>query len=156
MKQVKDFMITDVVTVKDTDSIRHLLAELVAHKIGGAPVVNESGKLVGMVSDGDVLRSLTPHSEPSVFDLYMMVVMYQKKELADSIRQMMDEPVGCIMNKRKIYTVKPDDPFDQVLKILSRHHFKKIPVLDENHHVVGVISRGDVIRFITKRISGNE
>ncbi|MGV3487322.1 MAG: HPP family protein, partial [Tuberibacillus sp.] len=72
--QVRDFMIEDVISVKETDTVRHLLSELVIHKIGGAPVVDEGGKLVGTVSDGDVLRSLTPHSEPSFFDLYMMVV----------------------------------------------------------------------------------
>ncbi|MGV3489242.1 MAG: CBS domain-containing protein [Tuberibacillus sp.] len=154
--QVRDFMIEDVISVKDTDTVRHLLSKLVIHKIGGAPVIDESGKLVGTVSDGDVLRSLTPHSEPSFFDLYMMVVMYQKKELAATIEQMMDEPVKHIMNRRKIYTVYPEDPFEQVLKILSRHHFKKIPVIDKENKVVGVISRGDVIRFITKRISGKE
>lgn len=154
--QVKDFMITDVVSVKQSESVRHLLNVLVENKIGGAPVVDDQGILVGMVSDGDVLRALSPHTEPSFFDLYMMVMVYQKKELGESIRQMMDEPVRNIMNKRKLYTVRPDDPFEQVLKILSKHHFKKIPVIDENNKVVGVISRGDVIRFITKEITGNE
>ena len=154
--KVEDFMIKDVITVKENDSLRHLLKELVAHKIGGAPVVDDNGKMVGMVSDGDVIRSLTPQREQTIFNLYMMVYIYQGREQDASIKQMMDEPIGKMMAKRKIYSVYPDDHFEQVLKILSHHHFKKVPVVDKDNRVVGVISRGDVIRYISKRIVGSE
>jgi CBS domain-containing protein len=154
--KVKDFMIKDVITVKENDSLRHLLTELVDHKIGGVPVVDDNGKMVGMVSDGDVLRSLSPQREQTVLDFYMMVFIYQGQESDVSIKQMMDEPVRKIMTKKKIYSVMLDDHFEKVLKVLSHHHFKKVPVVDEDKKVVGVISRGDVIRYISRQIVGNE
>lgn len=154
--KVKDFMIKDVITVKESDSLRHLLTELVTHKIGGVPVVDQNEKMVGMVSDGDVLRSLTPRREQNIMNFYMMVLIYQGQETDVSIKERVNEPVKNIMTTRKVQSVHPDDDFEQALKILSHHHFKKLPVIDEEGRVVGVISRGDVIRYISKQILGDE
>ena len=48
--------------------------------------------------------------------------------------------------KKKVVSVCEDDELEDVLKILAHHHFKKIPVVNEKREVVGVISRGDMIR----------
>lgn len=62
--EVKDFMIRDVITVKKETTIRELLKVLAHHRIGGVPVVDAEGKLLGMVSDGDVIRFLQPKGRP--------------------------------------------------------------------------------------------
>jgi CBS domain-containing protein len=49
-------------------------------------------------------------------------------------------------------TVSPDDDMKQVVVILAKHHFKKLPVIDGENRVVGVISRGDAIRNIQNTI----
>jgi CBS-domain-containing membrane protein len=57
-----------------------------------------------------------------------------------------------IARTKGIVTVTPEDEMKNVVQLLSKHHFKKLPVIDENHRVVGVISRGDVIRNIQSTI----
>ncbi|MGE8202996.1 CBS domain-containing protein [Heyndrickxia sp. NPDC080065] len=150
--KVKDFMIQDVISVKEDDTIKHLLNTLVKHKIGGVPVINADGTLLGMISDGDVLRSIKP-KDTVVYDFYsLMAIAYEKGNLEDAITHLKDQPVIKIAKKRSIITVKEDDDMETVLRILAKHHFKKIPVIDNQRKVVGVISRGDIIRSIQKDI----
>ncbi|HET7627475.1 MAG TPA: CBS domain-containing protein [Bacillales bacterium] len=155
MVEIRDFMIRDVVTVRKESTIRHLLKTLVSNKIGGVPVVDEEQKLIGMVSDGDVLRALTPR-EQTIFDFYTITYVLEKQELDDNFRSTLRAPVERIMTKRNLYYVYPDDEFRKVLKILARHRFKKIPVINRAERVIGVISRGDVLRYISTQLLEEE
>lgn len=146
-------MIRDVVYVKKGETIQNLLKTLVQRKIGGVPVVDDEQRLLGMVSDGDVLRALTPR-EQTVFDFYTVTFIMEKQEINDHIMMELDTPVEKIMTRRNLYYVHPDDDFRQVLKILAKHRFKKIPVVNGARRVVGVISRGDVLRYITTQLIG--
>ncbi|MBM7645752.1 CBS domain-containing protein [Scopulibacillus daqui] len=150
--KVRDLMITDVIYAKKDDTVRELLKKLVKHKIGGVPVLDNEHKLLGMVSDGDVVRAVANNKQQTTFDFYSMIIRLEKTELKTSVKQKMDWPVDKMMTRRKIYYVNPDDNFEEVLNILSKHHFKKIPVINQAGRVVGVISRGDVIRFISQQI----
>lgn len=149
--EIRDFMIRDVVFVTKNESLRNLLKMLVDHKIGGVPVVDDSQCLLGMVSDGDVLRALTPR-EQTVFDFYTMTFVLDEQQVDECIRAKLDSPVEKIMTRRNLSYVYPYDDFRQVLRILSRHRFKKIPVINQARRVVGVISRGDVLRHISTQM----
>lgn len=150
--KVKDFMIRDVITVNENDSIKHLLNTLVDNKIGGAPIVDSDGKLVGMISDGDVLRSIQL-KDKVVYDYFsLMAYTFEKGNLEKVLASMKDQPLKKIAKKHGIVTLKENDDMETALKLLAKHHFKKIPVTDANHEVVGVISRGDIIRTIQKNI----
>ena len=53
-----------------------------------------------------------------------------------------------MMHQKQLYTVKEDDTFENALRILSHHHFKQLPVLDLENKVIGIITRGDIIKTI--------
>ena len=57
------------------------------------------------------------------------------------------------MEKKQIYTVKEEDTFERAIRILSHHHFKKLPVLDSNNKVIGIVSRGDIDNNLMKILS---
>ncbi|WP_096269773.1 CBS domain-containing protein [Paucisalibacillus globulus] len=153
--KVRDFMIQDVITVTEGTTIRELLEILVTHKIGGVPVVSKENKLVGMISDGDVIRYLKPNSR-TVFDMFAIVMVNEQEKLTDKLGYSLEKNVSNLMKTKDIKTVKPDSDLDTALAIFSRHHFKKIPVLDREDKVVGVISRGDLLRHITMEIINKE
>jgi len=144
-------MIRDVITVKKETTIRELLKVLVDHKIGGVPVVDGQGKLLGMISDGDVIRFLQPKAR-TVYDFYITIVVNEREDFNEKLAQSLDLPVEKIMKRRELYTVKPDDDFENALSILAKHHFKKLPVVNPAGRVVGVISRGDIMRQITTKL----
>ena len=136
--KAKDLMIKDVISLNENATVKTLLEVLMEHKIGGLPLVDQDNRLLGIVSDGDVLRYLNPKAFVSYYVTYI-------EELDETLKIKSESPVKAIM-KKKVVSVCEDDELEDVLKILAHHHFKKIPVVNEKREVVGVISRGDMIR----------
>lgn len=146
--QVRDFMIRKVFTVKPSNTVKELLDILNSNRIGGVPVVDDKGQLVGMVSDGDVLRYLAPKP----LGIAGLVYIIEDGEIEDVLQEKLDTSVKDIMTKRNLLFVSPDEEFDKTIRLLSRHHFKKLPVVNGAGRVIGVLSRGDIIHNISKKI----
>lgn len=146
--QVRDVMIRKVFTVKPTDTVKDLLVILHRNRIGGVPVVNDEDHLIGMISDGDVLRYLSPN--PVGFAGLVYIIEHGKME--DVLREKLQTQVKEIMIKRNILQVSPDDDFETTIRLLSKHHFKKLPVVNDAGRVVGVLSRGDIIHNIAAQM----
>lgn len=149
--QVRDFMITKVITVKPENNVKELLKILNSNRIGGVPVVDDKDHLVGMISDGDVLRYLAP-KPMGVAGIAGLVYIIEEEEIEDVIQDKSDTPVKDIMTKRNLHYVSPNEEFDKAIRLLSRHHFKKLPVVNGAGRVIGVLSRGDIIDNISKKI----
>lgn len=149
--KVKDFMITDVIFANKEDTIKNVMKILVDKKIGGVPIIDDKGILVGMISDGDIIRSINP-KDGKMYDLISYAFYLKKEELEDDIELIKDTNIMTIAKHKNIYCVYPEDTMEKVLSIFSKHNLKKIPVINKDRKVVGVISRGDVIRYIQKKI----
>ncbi len=111
----RDIMATEVVTVKPDTSVSELSKVLAFHRISGAPVVSAEGKLVGVVSEGDLI-----------------------------VKQ--GATVGDIMT-RQVISVSEDTPLDQVSAIIGKERVKRVLVV-RDERVVGLISQGDLVRWI--------
>ncbi len=149
--KVKDFMITDVIFANKEDSIKNVMKILVDKKIGGVPIIDDNGILVGIISDGDIIRNINP-KEGKIYDFISYVYYLKKEELEEDVELIKDGNIMTIAKHNNIYCVSPEDTMEKVLSTFSKHNFKKIPVIDKGRKVVGVVSRGDVIRYIQKKI----
>lgn len=149
--QVYDFMITEVITAKHSTTVKELIFLLEANRIGGVPVVDDKGYLVGIVSDGDVVRFLSPNKE-KIYLAYFVTHIEEAQKIEDVLKEKMNVPIEKIMVKKNIKTLSPDDDFEKAIRLISRHHFKKVPVVNRAGRVVGIISRGDIIHTLAKTI----
>jgi CBS domain-containing protein len=149
--KVKEFMITNVITSSPETSIKDVMAIFVEKKISGVPIVDADGKLAGIVTDGDILRAIKP-IDPRIENYYTFSMYFEGQDLNNRLQDMADVAILSIARKKDIVTVTPDDEMKTVVQLLAKHHFKKLPVVDEKYHVIGVISRGDVIRNIQSSI----
>ena len=141
---VKDFMIKDVFVLEENESLKSLLELMVDKRVGGVPVINKEKKLVGMISDGDVLRGINPKT-------YAGYYIYYIENLDENIIAKADQPIKHLMRK-KVVTVHENNDLEDVLKLLAHHHFKKIPVINDHKEIVGIVSRGDMIRKLRERL----
>ncbi|WP_085992887.1 CBS domain-containing protein [Oceanobacillus senegalensis] len=146
--KVRDLMIMNVFTVKPSNTVKELLTILNTNQIGGVPVVDEKNHLVGIVSDGDVLRYLAPKP----VGIAGLVYIIEDGDMEEVLKEKLDTPVREIMTKRNIQFVTPDEEFEKTIRLLSRHRFKKLPVVNRVGRVIGVLSRGDIIHSILKNI----
>ena len=119
------------------------------HGISGAPVVDASGKAVGFVSDGDIMRLLSSQSNSYMDPVVMIMQMGVDQETYDEkLANLMKMNIRDIGTKGVIgvdlYTTLP-----QVCRILSKNHLKKIPVLHDGK-IIGVINRSDITLYSMK------
>lgn len=146
---VKDYMIKEVYVARPNFTLKEIMGIFIENKVGGVPVVDENDKLLGMVSDGDILRYLAP-TEDSIKGYFTYITILPGEELDAKVASKMNDKVSQIIKNKKITKLSPADPLSDLIKVISKHHFKKIPVVDENNKVVGIISRGDALRALYK------
>ncbi|GAA0444729.1 CBS domain-containing protein [Lentibacillus halophilus] len=148
--KINEIMITDVIFVHEDTTIEQLLKILVNNKIGGLPVIDETDHLKGMISDGDIIRHLQPKGR-TIYDMFSLVIVNEHEDFKNKLKSSIEHRAKNIM-KKNIFTVHPDDDIEEVISIFSGYHFKKIPVINEHKQVIGVVSRGDIIRSISTNI----
>jgi CBS domain-containing protein len=148
---VKDFMIKEAITVLPEASIKEVMKTFVEKKIGGVPIVDSGGKLLGIVTDGDILRAIKPVDQ-HIQNYFTYSILIEEINLESRMSEMKNLSIIKIAKTRNIVTIHPEDELKKVVQLLSKHHFKKLPVVDDENRVVGVLSRGDVIRKIQMTI----
>lgn len=151
--KVKDLMTKNVITFNPNMTIKEAMEILVKNNIGGAPVV-DNGKLVGIITQRDILSYLDMAYKrqgwifiPTPFDIIeiprVTALPYEKfTEIYESLGK---EKIGDIMQKR-VYFVEPDDDIEEAIQLLGKGKINRLPVVDKDRNVVGIITRGDILR----------
>ncbi|MBM7652912.1 CBS domain-containing protein [Neobacillus cucumis] len=149
--KVRDFMVWDVISVWPENTIKEVMSIFVEKKIGGVPIMKKDGTLIGMVTDGDILRALKP-LDRRIHDYFSFMTYIAVEDRDIHLDEIINREIIKIAKTHGIVTVGPDDEMETVINILAKHHFKKLPVVNGVNRVIGVISRGDVIRNIQQTI----
>lgn len=147
--QVRDFMNYHVCTATPTTTVKELLSIFEKNSIGCVPVVDCNGNLLGIVTDGDLVRFLSPQAK--VYLSYYMTYVNEAETIEEVLIKKINTPIIEIMMKKNIKTLSPDDDFESAIRLISKHHFKKIPVVNGAGRVVGIISRRDIIHHLSKK-----
>jgi len=145
----RDIMTTPVITVDPELPVKDLAALFREKHIGGVPVVDD-GRLVGIVTEGDLMALDADVQYPHYFELFDSIIyLGSQKKFKEQLERAAAANVGQLMTHRdKVKTVGPDDPARAAGTIMSRHHFDRVPVVDENDAVVGLITRHDIMKLL--------
>lgn len=154
MMKVRDFMVRDVITVSPENSVREVMSIFVEKKIGGVPITKKDGTLCGIVTDGDIIRAIKP-LDKRIHDYFSFITYIAVEERDVHLSEVINREIIKIAKTHGLVTVHPEDDMEKVVDLLSKHHFKKLPVVNGVNRVVGVISRGDVIRNIQQTMVEN-
>ena len=134
----------DVFALSENASVFDAMQLFAAHGISGVPVMGDAQKVVGFVSDGDVMRCLAAQV-PAFKSAWSFIVEQGNADFDATLRDTMGMRVGDIARKRVI-TVSIDDDLGEVTRVLAENHLKKAPVLDGGR-MVGVINRSNITRY---------
>jgi len=141
----KDIMTKEVVFVHPDTSLLDVAKVLAEHNFDGVPVVDSDYKLVGIVTEYDLINKTSAVHLPTLQVILKNLPQFKKEE-AHFQEEILRLGVGDIMNKEPL-TLDPDISYDDVIKLFREHHrVNPIPVIDEDRKVLGVISRFDVLR----------
>ena len=143
--RVHQIMTRKVITVKADTSIREAADLMLHHHISGLPVVDEAGKLLGIVSEGDFMRRSEIGTQgPRI--RWLDFLMGPGKSAEDFVHAY-GRKVGEIMTKDDLFTVTEDMPLEQLVRLMEREHVKRLPVL-RGDALVGIVTRSDLLRAV--------
>lgn len=145
---VAALMKTDVYTLPETALVAEALALFTAHGISGAPVVDDTGRVTGFISDGDVMKSLADQV-PAFKSAWSFIVERENADFDRTLRETLAAPVGSIATK-SVICVNASDDMGAVARVLAEHHLKKAPVLD-GERMVGIINRSNITGYAVRR-----
>jgi CBS domain-containing protein len=149
---VKDVMSKNVITISPQDSIIQALEKMAENNISGLIVV-ENEKVVGVISESDILRvfkSSVPEIKASASATLSILLLLEKEmELFGEMKKVGKLKVKDLMSK-KVFSVKPEDTILEAARIMSKKDVRRLPVIDENGKLVGVISRTDILKALVK------
>lgn len=146
--KAKDIMTEILLTVAPEATIREIAKVLVDNRISGVPVVEASGKLVGIVSEGDLLHKEVTPRLPDVINILGAIIYYHGVErYNEDFKKMMAKTAREIMTPH-VLTVGADAEVGEIGKLLISHNIKRVPVVDDAGQLIGMISRTDIIKTL--------
>jgi CBS-domain-containing membrane protein len=145
-----DVMTKDVITVTKDISIRALAELFARHRISSAPVVDDSGELIGIVTESDLIEQDKSLHIPTVISLFDWVIYLESnKKFEKELKKMTGQTVGDIYT-REVEAATPATPVSELADIMSTRKIHAVPVV-EGHKVVGIVARIDLIRTMIPR-----
>jgi len=135
-----DVMTTGAATVKPSASLAEAARLMVEHRISGLPVVDEGGKLVGIVSEGDFLRRKGGDRMR-----WIEAFLDSGSGAGDLSRRR----VEGIMSKDPV-SAGVETPLTEVVDMMERHNVKRVPIVD-NGRVVGIVSRANLLLALLRK-----
>ncbi len=155
--KVRDVMSKDPVTLKPTASLREAAITLADESVGGCPVVDDQNRIIGMLSEVDILEALkTQHKElrmlmpPEITFGISFVEIIKEREALAAFKEVESKLVQDIMTK-EVYAVSPNDNVEKAIQTMVQHKVHRIPVV-EGGKLVGILTRGDVLRGFFRHV----
>lgn len=153
-RRVADIMTTEVIKVRPDTRVSEVARLMSQHNLSGLPVVDEADRVVGVVTELDMMLRNTHFKLPNfifIFDIMLPLELpghYHErleKALGTTAQEIMSEPA---------VTISPDAAIDELVKLMIERRFNPVPVV-EAERLVGIVSRADIIRLMAQEFGGS-
>ena len=145
-----DVMTREVITVKRETTIRDLAELFARHRISSAPVVDDSGAMIGIVTETDLVEQDKSLHIPTVISLFDWVIYLESdKKFEKELKKMTGQNVGDIFTEEVVH-VSSAAPVSDLADLISSRKVNAIPVVD-GKRLVGIVARIDLIRTMIRQ-----
>jgi len=147
LKTVADVMTREPITARPDTPLSEVIKTLAENRISGLPVVDEAGKLVGVISETDLMwreSGVTP--PPYIMLLDSVIYLENPTRYERELHKALGETVKDVMTDHHVITIAPDKPIREAAQLMHEGGVHRLPVLDSDGQVIGVLTRGDIIR----------
>jgi CBS domain-containing protein len=142
---VRDVMTKGVISVTKFESIMHVADILMEKNISGLPVVDKDKKVVGIITQADILSMVGVGREHTFKDLlkYMLGEPLPERRLGDHVGDIMTSPA---------LTVNPGANIAEAVRIMDEKKIRRLTVVDEKQVLIGILTRADILKAVIKKI----
>ena len=145
---VRQVMTTDVLTFSPDDGVQDATRLLIERGVDGAPVVDDDGGLVGMLSTGDLLVQETKLHYPTVISLFgaYLELPSSHRRFEEDLRRAVGATVGDVMHDEPVSCAE-DDTLERAATLMHDYEVSRLPVVSDGK-VVGIVARGDILKAV--------
>jgi CBS domain-containing protein len=142
MRTVAEVMTRTVVVVDAFTPFKEIVRRMHEHRVSAVPVVDEDEVLVGIVSEGDLILKEDPELDG-------------EGRLFESSQRRIDRSkaaglTATDVQSAPVVTVGPDAPIGEAARLMHERHVKRLPVVDDEQHVIGIVSRPDLLKVFLR------
>lgn len=146
--KIKDIMTEDVITVTEEDTIETCAKTLITHGLSGLPVVDESGILKGIITEGDLIRRGRKVPTPAYLEfLGGIIYLDNPNKFFEEVKKSMGLTAKEVMTE-ELTTIRAYDEIEKAANILVRKQIKRLPVLNDIGQLIGIVSRKDIMTHL--------
>lgn len=146
LKSVAEVMTREPITIGEKAPLREAIKILAETRISGLPVVDDAGKLIGIISETDLMWQEAGVTPPAYFMIFDSVIyLTNPVDFQRDLHKALGQTVGEVMSKKPI-TISPDKPLKEAAKLMRDRKIHRLPVLDDSEQIVGILTLSDIIR----------
>ncbi len=142
---VRDVMTKNVLSITKYESIMQVANTLTEKNISGLPVVDKENKVIGIVTQADILSMVGVSREHTFKDLlkYMLGERLPERRIGDLVGDIMTSPA---------LTIRPNTNIAQAVKIMDEKRIRRLTVVDESNRLIGILTRADILKAVINKL----
>jgi CBS domain-containing protein len=148
--KARDVMTTDIRTVGPDATIDAAITIMIERRVTGVPVTDSRGFLVGILTEGDLLRRVETGTGDHIRPLFLDLLIGSGREAVDYVRTH-SRRVSDLMTSH-VLTVREEDPLGEVVRLMERRHIRRVPVLRDGR-LIGIVSRSDLVTALGRKLA---
>ena len=147
-KTVADIMTPNPISVTPKTPLKEAITILAEKKISGLLVIDEQGKLTGMISESDLMWQETGVETPPYIMLLDSVIYLQNlSRYEKEIHKALGQTVEDVMSDRPI-TIQSHKSVREAARLMQDKKIRRLPVVDREGKIIGIITQGDIVRMM--------
>lgn len=153
---VADVMNTEVIAFAPDELVQAAAERMVETGVDAGPVVDDAGKVVGMLSTTDLIVRESRMHIPTVISILgaTLELPSQKRKFDEEVEKALGSTVAEVMSDAAL-VVRPDDTVETAATLMHDHDVSRLAVVDDHGMLVGIIARGDILRAIVQAGRGS-
>ncbi len=149
MLTAKDIMTREVISVRLDTPISEVARIFHENRINGAPVVDDEGNIIGIITESDLVDQNKKLHIPTVVAIFDAVIYLESlKHFEQELKKMTGSKVRDVYTE-EVVTVQVDTPINEIASIMAERHFHTIPVLD-GEKMVGIVGKDDIVKTMAE------
>jgi CBS-domain-containing membrane protein len=143
--QARDVMVSPVITAGKTATVREIAKILIEKRISAVPVIDDAGKLVGIVTESDLMRRVEAGTEHP-YSWWVHFLAGDATVAADYVKSHAAK-IEDVMTS-DVVTATPETPLHEIATLLEEHQIRRVPIVDKLGNLVGIVSRANLIQVV--------
>ena len=143
--KARDVMVSPVITVGDDATVQDVAKTMMARRISAVPVIDKAGKLVGVVTEADLMHRIEAGTERP-YSWWLHMLSGDRAMAADYVKSHARK-IADVMT-REVKAAGPETPLVDIAELFETHHVKRVPIVNEAGDLVGIVSRANIVQAV--------